>query len=109
MASPRACRRHPEERIEFSVAGLDERMRSGQIDRLSSKNTNCARIFRRQRIVRQVLVKIESWHIREPTMPVEVAHGCERRNLIGTLDDGWTKAEAILHRHPEAFHERSGV
>ena len=64
MASPRACRRHPEERIEFGVTGLDERMRSGQIDRLSSKNTNRTRIFRRQCVVRQVLVKIEGRHIR---------------------------------------------
>src|SRR6266550_402187 len=109
MASPRACRRHPEERIEFSVAGLDERMRSGQIDRLSSKNTNCARIFRRQRIVRQVLVKIEGRHVREPTMPVEIAHGCQRCNLVSTLDHRWAKSKAILHRHSETLHKRPGV
>ena len=42
-------------------------------------------------------------------MPVEIAHGRQRRNLVGVLDDCWTKAEPILHRHPEAFHERSGV
>src|SRR3954471_24846227 len=57
VPSPRTCRRHPEERIEFGVAGLDERMRSGQIDRLLSENTNCARIVRRQRIMRQVLME----------------------------------------------------
>ena len=42
-------------------------------------------------------------------MPVEIAHGRQRRNLVGVLDDCRTKAEAILHRHPETFHERSGV
>jgi len=109
VASARPCRRHPEERIKFSVTGLDERMRSGQIDRLSSKHTNCACIFRRQRIVRQVLVKIEGWNVREPTMPVEITHGRQRREVVGVLDDCWTKAEAIFHRYPEAFHERSGV
>src|SRR5258706_6387552 len=84
-------------------------MRSRQIDRLSSENTNCVGIFRRQRIVRQVLVKIEGWHVCEPTVPVEITHGSQRRDLVGALDDCWTKAEAILYRHPEAFHERSGV
>ena len=75
VPSAHPCRRHPEERIEFGVAGFDERMRSGQIDRLSSKNVNCPCIFRRQRIVRQVLVEIEGCHVREPTMPVEITHG----------------------------------
>jgi hypothetical protein len=42
-------------------------------------------------------------------MPVEITHGRQRRDLVGVLDDRWTKAEAILHRHPEAFHERLGV
>jgi hypothetical protein len=42
-------------------------------------------------------------------MPVEITHGGQRRNLVGVFGDCWTKAEAILHRHPEAFHERSGV
>src|SRR5437762_10922348 len=109
MASPRACRRHPEERIEFSVAGLDERMRSGQIDRLSSKNTNCAGIFRRQRIVRQVLVKIEGRHVREPTMPVEIARDCQRCNLVGALDHRRPEAKTIFHGYAEALHERAGV
>src|SRR5438105_4042313 len=92
VPSARPCRRHPEERIEFGVTGLDERMQSGQIDRLSSKNANCACIFRRQRIVRQVLVKIEGGHVREPTIPVEIAHGRQRRDLVGVLDDCWAKA-----------------
>ena len=64
VASPRACRRHPKEAVEFSVSGLDKWMRSGQIDRLPSKNSNCVRIFRRQRIMRQVLMKIEGRYVR---------------------------------------------
>src|SRR5438270_11520943 len=99
MASPRACWRHPEERIKFGVTGLDERMRSGQIDRLSSKNTNRARIFRRQCIVRQMLVKIKGRYIREPTMPVEISHGCQRCDLVSTLDNRWAKPKAIFHRY----------
>src|SRR4051812_31992426 len=84
-------------------------MRSGQIDRLPSKNTNCVRIVSRQRIVGQVLVKVEGRYVRKPTMPVKIAHGCQRRDLVGAWDDRRAKPKAILHRHPEAFHERSGV
>ena len=103
VAGPRARRRHPQKRIEFRVPRLDERVWSGQIHRLSSKNTNCIRIFRGQRIVRQVLVKIEGRDVREPTMPVQITHGRQRRDLVGALDDCRTKAEAILHRYAEAL------
>src|SRR4051794_5688639 len=104
MASPRAGRWHPEQRIEFGVTGLDERMWSGQIDRLSSKNPNCVCVFGRQCIVRQMLVKIEGRHVREPTMPVEIAHGCQRCNLVSSRENRGAKSKAIFHRHAEALH-----
>src|SRR5215211_1883313 len=105
----RSRRWHPEEAIKFGVSGFDKRMRPGQINRLPGKNPNCARIFRCQRIMRQVLVKIEGRYVREPTMPVEVAHGRQRCNLVSTLDNRWTKSKTIFHRHAEAFHKGSGI
>src|SRR5437764_9169980 len=84
-------------------------MRSGQIDRLSSKNPNCVCVFRRKCIVRQMLVKIECRHVREPTMSVEIAHGCQRCNLVSSWENRWTKSKTIFHRDAEAFHKRSGV
>src|SRR5215204_2238137 len=96
---------HPEKRIEIRVARLDERMRSGQINRLPGKNANCARIFRRQRIVRQMLMEIEGCHVRKPAMGVEITHCRERGDLVGAVDDCWTKTEAVLHRYSEALHE----
>ena len=59
--------------------------------------------------MRQVLVEIEGRNVREPTMQIEVAHGRQRCNLIGTLDNRWAKSPSVLHRHSEALHERSGV
>jgi len=54
-------------------------------------------------------MKVERRHVREPTMPVEIAHGCQRCNLVSTLDNRWAKSKAIFHGHAEAFHKRSGV
>ena len=42
-------------------------------------------------------------------MPVEIAHGCQRCNLVSTRDNRWAKPKAIFHRDAEAFHKRSGV
>src|SRR6266436_3498988 len=54
-----SVRGHPDERIELAVSSFSERMWPGHIDRLSGQHLNKLGVFRRQRIVWQMRVKIE--------------------------------------------------
>ena len=109
VAGSRAGRRHPEEHVEFGVSGFDEWMWARQIDRLPSQHANGLCVLRGQCVVRQVLVKIERCHVRQPTRRVEIAHDREWGKLVRALDDGRAKTKPVLHRHPETFHEAARV
>src|SRR5215208_5466691 len=104
MAGSRAGRRHPEEHVEFGIAGFGKWMWLRQIDRLPSQQADGVCVLSRQRVVRQVLVKIERCHVLQPTRLVEIAHDCEGSKLVGPADHGRAKAKPIFHRHPETFH-----
>ena len=58
-------------------------MRPRQIDWLASQHPNGSSVLRGQCVVRQVLVKIERCHVRQPTLRIEIeGHTCS----IGTAE-----------------------
>ena len=109
VAGSRACRRHPKEHVEFRVSRVDKWMRPRQIDRLPTQHPNGSSVLCGQCVVRQVLVKIERCHVRQPTLRIQIPHCRDRRNLIGVLNNCRTQTEPVLHRHPEPFHEGARV
>src|SRR5437762_14267359 len=79
VAGSRACRRHPKEHVEFRVSCVDKWMWPRQIDRLPTSTrmdrvSSVVNAFCGQCVVRQVLVKIERCHVRQPTLRIEIPH-----------------------------------
>ena len=104
FASSRRAWWHPDERVEFSISGFRERMRSGEIDRLTAKNVDSGRVLRRNCVVREVLVEAEVRHSIQPPACVEVAINGQRSYLSRPFDHARAQSVPILNGNAQTSH-----
>ena len=102
-------RRHPQQAVEFLVARLGERMRPIEVDRLPREHMDSFAVLLRQRIVRQVRMKIEGGDIRQEARLIEVPEGREGRDFVRAFDQRRPKSEVIDDGNVERLHQRARV
>src|SRR6516162_6893167 len=101
--------RHPEQAVEFLIAGGGERVRTVEIDRLTREQMDRLAGLICDFVVWQMGMETERRYIVEQTQLVEIAERCNRRDVLGAFYDSRAETVGIVHWHTEPLHERAGV
>src|SRR5215469_10330001 len=97
--------RHPEEHVEFAVAGLNKRMRPGHINRLSRQHVDGFRIVSCQCVMWQVHVEDKGRDAGEPTTAIQISRDRKRNRSNGPSHRGWPQAILIFDWNAETLHQ----